>query len=192
MHADVDPEERIAAPGDLELVRAFANTLRVEDDRDELATSQELKRWLQSHLGMSRRVPVGQGVHRLALRLRHALRGLMAVNSGEALPADIPTELNRLIAQLKVELEWDTSGALRIDSGRSGPEHELGRLLGFVTTAAAEGRWARLKLCRNLECRWAFYDQSRSRTGRWCDMAVCGRRINQRRYRRRKNLGAAR
>ncbi|WP_245775276.1 CGNR zinc finger domain-containing protein [Nonomuraea wenchangensis] len=32
-------------------------------------------------------------------------------------------------------------------------------------------------------CQWAFYDHSRSRTGRWCSMRVCGNRVEQARRR---------
>ncbi|MER7367820.1 CGNR zinc finger domain-containing protein [Nonomuraea wenchangensis] len=35
----------------------------------------------------------------------------------------------------------------------------------------------------NDRCQWAFYDHSRSRTGRWCSMRVCGHRVEQARWR---------
>jgi predicted RNA-binding Zn ribbon-like protein len=52
--------------------------------------------------------------------------------------------------------------------------------------AEAEGTWERLKVCHNEECRWAFYDASKNRLGRWCNMDVCGARHKMRAYRERK------
>ncbi|MBW3563024.1 MAG: CGNR zinc finger domain-containing protein, partial [Actinobacteria bacterium] len=43
----------------------------------------------------------------------------------------------------------------------------------------------RLKVCRSDTCRWAFYDSSRNRSGKWCDMAVCGNRTKVANYRER-------
>jgi predicted RNA-binding Zn ribbon-like protein len=49
----------------------------------------------------------------------------------------------------------------------------------------SDGTWARVKACRAEDCRWAFYDFSRNRSGTWCDMAVCGNRAKVRAYRAR-------
>jgi predicted RNA-binding Zn ribbon-like protein len=43
-----------------------------------------------------------------------------------------------------------------------------------------------MKACDDEDCRWAFYDQSRNRSGKWCDMAECGNRHKVRRYRSRQ------
>jgi predicted RNA-binding Zn ribbon-like protein len=47
------------------------------------------------------------------------------------------------------------------------------------------GTFERLKICRNDECQWAFYDHSRNRSGVWCTMAVCGNRMKGRAFRTR-------
>ncbi|MGZ5324519.1 MAG: CGNR zinc finger domain-containing protein, partial [Solirubrobacterales bacterium] len=46
--------------------------------------------------------------------------------------------------------------------------------------------WERLKLCENPDCLWAFYDNSRNRSGSWCRMGLCGNRIKNRAYRERQ------
>ncbi|MGM1018507.1 MAG: CGNR zinc finger domain-containing protein [Actinomycetota bacterium] len=43
----------------------------------------------------------------------------------------------------------------------------------------------RLKACASEECRYVFYDSSRSRTRTWCDMNVCGVRHKMKQYRTR-------
>lgn len=40
----------------------------------------------------------------------------------------------------------------------------------------------RIRICENPDCRWVFYDESRSRTRRWCD-SKCGNLMKVRRFR---------
>jgi len=56
----------------------------------------------------------------------------------------------------------------------------------IIRDAQQDGTWARLKACRNRDCRWAFYDRSHTRRGAWCDMAVCGNLIKNRNFRARR------
>lgn len=53
--------------------------------------------------------------------------------------------------------------------------------------AEAEGTWGRLKACRNEDCLWIFYDAPKNRSGRWCNMDVCGARHKMRAYRQRRS-----
>jgi predicted RNA-binding Zn ribbon-like protein len=46
----------------------------------------------------------------------------------------------------------------------------------------------RLKICANPNCRWIFYDESKSRTRRYCTPDKCANLLKVRRFRaRRKN-----
>jgi len=52
---------------------------------------------------------------------------------------------------------------------------------------------ARIKTCSARDCGWKFIDQSKNRSRRWCDMAVCGNLAKARQYRarnNRENIGA--
>lgn len=44
---------------------------------------------------------------------------------------------------------------------------------------------SRLRRCMNADCRWVFYDESKSRTRRWC-ADVCSNLFKVRRYRERE------
>ena len=44
----------------------------------------------------------------------------------------------------------------------------------------------RIKICENKDCGWIFYDESKSRTRRWCDHKICGNLMKVRRYRERQ------
>lgn len=58
-------------------------------------------------------------------------------------------------------------------------------LRAFQDLVAGEGA-QRLKLCANPLCRWAFYDESRNRSRRWCDSAECGNVMKVRAFRERQ------
>lgn len=57
--------------------------------------------------------------------------------------------------------------------------------VSFVELLAGDGR-KRIKLCANDECGWAFYDESKNRRRRWCDMQICGNVAKVRRFRARQ------
>jgi hypothetical protein len=59
-------------------------------------------------------------------------------------------------------------------SGEGGVRGALGKILADVVVASSKGTWARMKICAAEDCRWAYYDHSKSRTGRWCAMETCG------------------
>jgi hypothetical protein len=73
------------------------------------------------------------------------------------------------------------------DAGRPAlaADDPLDAVAAAAVSLAVEGRWDRLKLCSMSTCRWAFYDRSRNRSGRWCEMAVCGNRAKTRSFRER-------
>jgi hypothetical protein len=68
-----------------------------------------------------------------------------------------------------------------------------GRILAVVAGSAGESAWSRIKACP--DCRWVFYDRSRSKTRVWCGMyageggRACGTISKVRRYRQRKKAG---
>lgn len=54
----------------------------------------------------------------------------------------------------------------------------------------AEHPVERIKLCANLDCGWIFYDESKSRTRKWCENA-CASLFKVRRFRARQKAGGA-
>lgn len=49
-----------------------------------------------------------------------------------------------------------------------------------------EGDLSRVRRCENSECVLFFYDTSKNRTRRWCQMSTCGNRVKVASYYRRK------
>jgi predicted RNA-binding Zn ribbon-like protein len=200
------------APGELEIVRRFVNTLDIESGTDELDSPGALLGWLrESGLagpGQDRQAggPVTEADLRRAVVLREALRGVLSCHltagiepdgserDGTVSPhradgrASAPTAAARLreaAAALRIRFEVSHDGQVAAAPGGSGVAADLARLLLIAAEAATTGTWNRLKVCSAENCQWAFYDRSPTRTGCWCSMRGCGSRAKSRAYRRR-------
>jgi predicted RNA-binding Zn ribbon-like protein len=166
---------RPSAPGSLELVEAF---LRTRNEVTDLAT---MRTWCAAH-GLPGAMT--SDAYERALRLREALRSLMlANNGGPADPAAVDTfnaeiarsGLRPRLAPDATHLHWPAPA-----------DPVLGPVLTGVVTAMADGTWPRMKACAADDCRYAFYDHTRNRSGRWCDVSGCGANARMRAYRQRR------
>lgn len=175
------------APGELEHVRAFVNTIDLEEAAEELSGPDELAGWLVQHgLAPAGLVASSDDLER-AIGLREALRAvLLSHNAGGFVHADVARALDQAAARSEVRLRFDKTGSGALEPEADGVDGALGRLLAIAHRSAAEGTWARLKACRDETCEWAFYDHTKNRSGAWCNMAVCGNRAKARAYRERR------
>ena len=186
------------APGMLEIVRQFVNTLDIESGTDELDSPGALLGWLgKSGLGGPGRDahpggPVTEADLALAVSLREALRGVLSWHvtagnepDGRAGPAAAAAELRKAAAPLRIRLEISDEGQVAAAPDGSEVTADLAQILLIAGEAATTGTWSRLKVCSAADCQWAFYDRSPTRTGCWCSMRVCGSRAKSRAYRRR-------
>lgn len=176
-----------AAPGELDLVRRFVNTLDFESGTDELGSPTAASAWL-SEQGWKTRV--GRAELGELLAVREALRDLMGTNSsspaGEAVAAlDSIARRHPLLVQL-------SSPEPLQPTSRTGANIFIERILALVAAAKIDGSWRRMKTCANDACRWQFYDHSRNRSRTWCTMDICGTEAKMRTYRRRLAASRAR
>jgi predicted RNA-binding Zn ribbon-like protein len=178
------------APGDLDVVRAFVNSLDLEHEVEQLDTPQALVGWLADQGLIERHAKARPGdVHRAVL-LREALRELLLSNNdGHQLPLEVGRTLNDVAARARLRLHLDASGTAHLRAEGDTVDAALGRLLVIVYRAMENDTWPRLKACREDTCRWAFYDHSKNRSGHWCSMEVCGSRHKARQYRERRKSG---
>ncbi len=97
--------------------------------------------------------------------------------------------MNGLVASAALGVRFRADGRPDLEPAAwdSPAERVVASLLAEVIWAEAEGKWERLKACRNEGCRWVFYDASKNRSGRWCNMDICGARHKMRTYRERKS-----
>jgi predicted RNA-binding Zn ribbon-like protein len=160
-----------AAPGPLRLVQLFVNTVNHETGRELLATPAQAASWFAEQ-GIALEVSRPQ-----LERVRDVRSELQAFVQGEK-----PGERMREASQrARLILDLDRPELIPQADGVDGA---LGVLLASVYDAIRDGSWSRLKACQN--CRWAFWDRSRSRTAVWCSMQLCGNRAKVRRYRARR------
>jgi predicted RNA-binding Zn ribbon-like protein len=180
------PSDRQAAPGELELVRAFVNTLDVDEDVDEVPTAAALVAWLAERGLVEPGTRATRADLERARGLRAALGEILLGHHGgyEVDPAALRT-LDEVARRARVEVRFGADGVARPQPARRGVDGALGRILAIVAGAQSEGTWERLKVCPADDCRWAFYDRSRNRSAVWCNMAVCGNRAKVRSYRER-------
>jgi predicted RNA-binding Zn ribbon-like protein len=173
------------APGRLEQVREFVNTLDLGTGTDELATPSALGEWLAAHeLGEVR--ATRQDLRR-AIELREALRAVMlAHNDRQPVPSEISATLDSAARRARLQLRFGEGAVALLEPDATGVAGALGRLLAIVSGAIADGSWERLKACREHTCAWAFYDHTKNRSGAWCTMDVCGNRAKARAYRERR------
>lgn len=162
----------------------FLNTLDVDGGHDDLADLEGFGSWLADHgAGRGRLTSTAVALGR-ARRLRDALRRLARAGHDGEVDADALDELDALARELGLRPRFAPTGVTLVCDA-DGPDGVLGRLLADAATAMGDGTWARVKLCADDACAWAFVDASRNRSGRWCSMAGCGNRAKVRAYRSR-------
>lgn len=179
-----DAARRPPAPGQLELVRQFVNTYDVEANWEAFSSPAAMSAWLADR-GL---LPAGRRLTDQDLAdaraLREALRDVLAANAGHGDGPDARRRLDRITARYPLRMRMNGGPRLDGDGGK-GIVPAVARLLGLVYESMTLGTWERLKVCRNDECAWAFYDHSRNHSGAWCTMAVCGNRMKGRTFRKR-------
>jgi len=167
-------QTRPVAPGGLGLVEDFLRT------RDRFADRPDLDEWLAS-----RHLPplAARDDLAAALRLREALRELAAENNGFPPAPDALAHVNAELDRAAVRPVLTAAGGLEWRTAGGGA---LAVLLAAVVAAFADGTWSRFKACAADDCRYAFYDHTRNRSARWCDVAGGGDNARMRAYRRRR------
>ncbi|MBM3668011.1 MAG: RNA-binding protein [Actinobacteria bacterium] len=171
------------APMPLLAVQAFANTVDIEDESDRLESAESFERWLLDAGLVEPDHEIRPHHLRIARELRDTLRDNLASNSaGEP----DPEAARKRAGTVQIELRPDEEGHLALDLSPAPSLAVLGsQLMAIAFQSQIEGTWERLKLCENPDCRWAFYDNSRNRSGSWCRMGLCGNRLKNRAYRER-------
>jgi predicted RNA-binding Zn ribbon-like protein len=174
-------------------VQAFINShYDLEHGTELFATPAGLRDWLSAH-GLIARADLGPRDLRRAIAVRESLRALARANADADRPGNAAiAALNEAADGATVQIRFDRTGARFKPSGRDDLDSAIGLLLAIVAAAMIDGSWSRLKVCPGRHCGWAFYDNSRNQSGRWCSMAVCGGREKARTHYRRRRAGADR
>ncbi|TDT29306.1 putative RNA-binding Zn ribbon-like protein [Streptomyces sp. BK208] len=166
------------------LATSFTGTLseRHGDAVERIPTPQRLVDWLAVYGLAVDSCTTAQ--LELARRLRESIH---AAATAAALQSPLPTAAVQVIndcstrgraaAVLTPEgtREWQLASTDRV-------EDALGVIAADAVSVIAGERDGKLALCASPTCRAAFFDTSRSRTRRWCDMNTCGNRQKKARF----------
>lgn len=170
------------APGGLELVRRFVNTIELPGGPDELDGLEQARAWCLSY-GLA--PPKDEGHVMLLRDFRETLRELLFANNGEG---DGPAAWERMrpfLASTRLGLAVNPAHGLELMPEDKGP---IASLLAIVYESQLLGTWPRLRACRKPSCRFAYYDHTKNASRAWCSMATCGNQAKAQRRRRREQL----
>lgn len=172
-----------AAPGDLEIVRAFVNSVEIHQTTDPLSPEDSLEQWC-ANSGFC----ADMSAEDLAClrRFREALRAVLEANAGDGEPAERWRALEPYTVRAEYKISITAAGGPVLEPQGSGADAAIGRIVAIAYEAIRSGAWSRLKACRKHTCRWAFYDRSKNGSGAWCSMRVCGNRAKAERRRARE------
>jgi predicted RNA-binding Zn ribbon-like protein len=121
--------------------------------------------------------------------VREAVRELLLSHAAGRVPGGEARERIRAAgAGVRLSVDLDASGTpIVVPPNDARGVHRVTADVMAAIASADPDQLQRLKACVNPECGWVFFDTSRSRSGTWCAMNVCGARHKMERYRSRRH-----
>jgi predicted RNA-binding Zn ribbon-like protein len=179
-----------SAPGSLELVRSFVNSIDLErpETLDAFADLGGARVWLaDAGLDSTGLAPVELA----GLRdLREAFRAALLAHIGEGDVQATWQSLTEQLGPVRLAVNFADAGHAELEPiSRAGADGLRGALAVAVYDALRDGTWSRLKACRKHTCLFAFYDRTKNGSGAWCSMDTCGNRVKAQRRRARERAG---
>jgi predicted RNA-binding Zn ribbon-like protein len=168
-----------------DLLVAIANTGHgTEEDPeapDELREATSARAWWQSLSAAAVPARFGTAEDLALLRsARDVIRQLALRNNGVDVDLDAGT-----LVDLPLGLSLGDGPELMV-IGRSSPARDVaaGAVLALIQLSGKPTA-SRFKACPGPDCGWVFWDTTRNRSRRWCDMAGCGNRAKAAAFRAR-------
>lgn len=178
---------RSPAPGRLALVQSFLNSIDYEEGIEHFGSVEKIQDWLIARNLIRETIQLSSNDRDRVIEFREALRDIVGTNTGEELWEGATERFTEALGSDAVLIPVVSSdGHIDLVPAGDGLDATFAGLMLICQNARVDGTWRRFKLCRNPDCRWAFYDTSKNRSGVWCDMAICGSRHKARAYRLRK------
>jgi predicted RNA-binding Zn ribbon-like protein len=182
-HASDQPVETLNSYNDL---LAWAVRIGIRSEQ----SAQELKQQAVRHPALASQI------YAWAIELREAIYHVFAAISEQATPADSDIALlNEALPNAYTRPELVTTGigfGLRWRGDESGLDSILWPILRSAARLLTDGDPDRIGQCADDRgCGYLFYDTSRNRSRRWCDMNSCGNRAKSQRHYARHRSGTA-
>jgi predicted RNA-binding Zn ribbon-like protein len=108
-----------------------------------------------------------------------------ALAGGHPVPTAELGNLNRVLKLRGAREIFQRQNGLHLEfvPAASGWDAILAETVRSFVETLADGGSARVKICRNGDCRWVFYDATKGKTRVWCSDKSCGNRERVRRSR---------
>jgi|GEM_PF-2909003 len=158
--------------------------LWTQGEVDAIDSPEKFREWLLGLGLIEPDVPVTEDDVRFARRFRAATRSLCASHSGFELDPRTRPLFDQLNAEAPLQVTVTEDRQLALLPGGSGVKRALSTILALLYSAETSGEFDRFKTCK--ACGWAFYDESKNASKKWCDMGACGTRSKMKAYRERK------
>jgi len=120
--------------------------------------------------------------------LRAAVRkSCQAVSAGKSVPTSALRILNQVFKVYGRRQLFQRQNGLQVEfvPADSGWDWILAEIAHSFAETLRGSESARIKICRNSDCRWVFYDCTKGKTRCWCSGKSCGNRERVRRARAR-------
>lgn len=168
-----------------DLILDFVNTRDLRPVSDMFDAPAGLASWLveRSLLAPGARVSAADLV--FAKEVREAVRQLLLAHNDCAVEEAAPLAVLDAAAKRARLAVHFRDGAARLEPTAPGVAGAMGRILGCVADAMADGTWGRLKACRADDCQWGYLDSAKNHSRAWCSMSSCGNRAKAHAYRER-------
>jgi predicted RNA-binding Zn ribbon-like protein len=170
----------LATPPAAQLILDFVNTVEWQVDEDAWGSPAALSSWAQRRLAQAPRT-LTAGDLAWARRIREGLRELLLMNAGHEPLPDAVADVNAALESVPLSLSFGSDGRPALVLVATERRSFLGPVIAAVDAVRSDGSWSRLKACSRDSCRWAYWDGSRNRSGRWCSMEGCGNYVKMRR-----------
>jgi predicted RNA-binding Zn ribbon-like protein len=121
-----------------------------------------------------------------ALALREAIYALgAALAAGQPAPEPYVQNLTKAHARALAHARLTPLGR-NFGWSWSVEQNPVAALLGPISLSALtllqQADLARVKQCQGDKCGWLFFDATKNKSRRWCEMEVCGNRAKQKRF----------
>ncbi|WP_431075518.1 CGNR zinc finger domain-containing protein [Microbacterium phyllosphaerae] len=163
------------------VLRDFVNSFEPQTAEERWGEPDALHGWLVGHglVTSEQRLTDVELEH--VRQIREGLRQTLRQHAGHDGEGPAIRRMNELIALHAPRIRIEASGiSLHVDASRA-IDHVVAGVAAAVQACEADGSWMRLKACDRETCQWAYLDESRNRSRRWCSMNGCGNVLKMRR-----------
>jgi hypothetical protein len=129
-------------PDPLQLVQSFASTVSAEPDTDLLCTREQAAGWLRSAGLLPAEAGLSSSEHAALLRLREAVRDVLAAHGDGREDPDAAARLTKALAEGRLVVIVDPASTVRLASAaRASYPSVVAGIAVAIAEAAAAGTW---------------------------------------------------